>query len=497
MESDGKVAPDLSSLLSVNQLDFRLPPSLSVANSRAMKQYRSSRQVHEFGSMIEIVLSTGASYIDMKNSFLSFDVQCSEPVVRSTISLPSNAGWQQLFNAYTCVHSSGVELDRQKESVGEWEQIRNYYEKDAHWRKTVAGALWGHRDVDNTKRRVYTAPSSTASVTFGPGGTAGATNLAAAPAPLVANALNGIVQPISSFTNSTTTLNDIVPDQYANQYPATLPANTPIRVVIPFSCIAPMFANANLCPSYLCAGLRIELYTSLAKKFFVSAAAPPGTWTIQNVRANMESFTLTDAITRKLAQISASSGLEWNWTAVHWIAHNPIEDQFSIHVSRSMSRANNVVLKVRDLEATSKETDDSYSSQAWLAPGYGDGATGGRLTSIAKVNGTLQALQVQLGSQFMPSKPIDNLPEAIHSALKVFGGMRRTDTSIGLTLEEFAGKETAAYAGAAAAPDVAFTPSVGILAVPLESSSTLQQSGSVTICCFFILKKCLQKLLCV
>jgi hypothetical protein len=386
-----------------------------------------------------------------------------------------------------------VELDRQKESVGEWEQIKNFYEKDAHWRKTVAGALWGHRDVDNTKRRVYTAPSSTASVTFGPGGTVGTTPLVAAPAALVANALNGIVQPISSFTNSTTTLNDIVPDNYANQYPAQLPANTPIRVVIPFSCIAPMFANANLCPSYLCAGLRIELYTSSAKKYFVSAGAPPGTWTIQNVRANMESFTLTDAITRKLAQISASSGLEWNWTAVHWIAHNPIEDQFSIHVSRSMSRANNVVLKVRDLEATSKETDDSYSSQAWLAPGYGDGATGDRLTSIAKVNGTLQALQVQLGSQFMPSKPIDNLPEAIHSALKVFGGMRRTDTSIGLTLEEFAGKETAAYAGAVAAPDVAFTPSVGILAVPLESSSTLQQSGSVTIYCFIIFKKCLQK----
>jgi hypothetical protein len=118
MESDGKVAPDLSSLLSVNQLDFRLPPSLSVANSRSMKQYRSSRQVHEFGSMIEIVLSTGASYIDMKNSFLSFDVLCSEPVNRSTISLPSNAGWQQLFNAYTIVHSSGVHTHTHTQRMG-------------------------------------------------------------------------------------------------------------------------------------------------------------------------------------------------------------------------------------------------------------------------------------------------------------------------------------------------------------------------------------------
>jgi hypothetical protein len=150
-----------------------------------------------------------------------------------------------------------------------------------------------------------------------------------------------------------------------------------------------------------------------------------------------------------------------------------------------MSRANNVVLKVRDLKSTSEAKEDSYSSQAWLADKYGDGATDGagdvnqRATSIEKVNGTLKQLQVQLGSQFMPSKPIDNLPEAIHSALKTFGGMRRTDTSIGLTVQEFAGEETAAYAsGAVSTPNVAFTPSIGIMAIPLESSSTLQQSGA-------------------
>jgi hypothetical protein len=276
-----------------------------------MKQYRSSRQKHEFGSMIELVLSTGASYIDFKNSFLSFDVQCSVDVDRSQISLPSNAGWQQLFNAYTIVHSSGVELDRQRESVGEWEQIKNYYEKDAHWRKTVAGALWGHRDADVTKRREYTAPESVLEGTFLKNGVAqnygGETfeNLPGAVAALPANALTGATFTANPGSLDKVTLNDIVPDQYKNQYPNLLPANTPIRVVIPFSCLAPMFANANLAPSYLCAGLRIELYTSLARKFFVSAAVPDSsTWTIQNVRANMESFTLTDAITRKLAQVS-------------------------------------------------------------------------------------------------------------------------------------------------------------------------------------------------
>jgi hypothetical protein len=303
-------------------------------------------------------------------------------------------------------------------------------------------------------------------------------NLSGGAEALPSNSLTGATFEATPAALETTTLNDIVPDQYANQYPEQLDPNTPIRVVIPFACIAPMFANSNLCPSYLCAGLRIELYTNLASKFFVSAGAPAGVWTIQNVRANMESFTLADAITRKMAQISASSGLEWNWTAVHQISHNPAEDQFSIHVSRSMSRANNVVLKVRDLATTSAFGEDSFASQAWLAPGYGAGATGARATSIAKVNGTLAQLQVQLGSQFFPSKPIDNLPEAIHSALKTFGGMRRTDTSIGLTVQEFAGKEMSPYAGAGAAPIVQFTPSVGVLAVPLESSSTLQQAGA-------------------
>jgi hypothetical protein len=275
-----------------------------------MKQYRSSRQKHEFGSMIELVLSTGASYIDFKNSFLSFDVECSAAVKRSEVSLPSNAGWQQLFNAYTIVHSSGVELDRQKESVGEWEQIKNYYEHDAHWRKTVAGALWSHRDSDDTKRREFTDPESIIEGTFFTNGIAmdykdeNKVDLSDGD-PFPANGLTGVTFTADPGSIKKVTLNDIVPDQYANQYPEEFPANEPIRVVIPFSCLAPMFANANLAPSYLCAGLRIELYTSLASKFFVSKSAPiNGNWTIKNVRANMESFTLTDAITRKLAQVS-------------------------------------------------------------------------------------------------------------------------------------------------------------------------------------------------
>lgn len=268
-----------------------------------MKQYRSSRQEHEFGSMIELVLSTGASYIDFKNSFLSFDVQCSNPVKRSEVSLPSNAGWQQLFNAYTIVHSSGVELDRQKESVGEWEQIKNYYEHDAHWRKTVAGALWSHRDSDDTKRREFTPVTNQSKLSITANGATSSTILDVNNH-LLQSSLVG-VEVAGALTQTTITLNDIVPDQYANQYPEEFPANEPIRVVIPFSCLAPMFANANLAPSYLCAGLRIELYTSLASKFFVSKNAPgDGAWTIKNVRANMESFTLTDAITRKLAQVS-------------------------------------------------------------------------------------------------------------------------------------------------------------------------------------------------
>ena len=201
-----------------------------------------------------------------------------------------------------------MELDRQKESVGEYEQIKNYYEKDAHWRKTVAGALWGHRDVDDTKRRTFTPAGNLSKLSITNNGGTSVAVVDAVNRHLNVDSLAG-VEIDGSLTQTTTTLNDIVPDQYANQYPATLPANTPIRVVIPFACIAPMFANSNLCPSYLCAGLRIELYTNLASKFFVAAGAPTNSsWTIQNVRANMESFTLADAITRKLAQISASSG---------------------------------------------------------------------------------------------------------------------------------------------------------------------------------------------
>lgn len=425
MEDDNKA--DLSSLLEVNRLDYRLPPSLSIATSRSMKTFRSAKHTHVMGiDQVDFQLSSGAAYVDLLNSFISFEVKFDAPAAMTDIEFPAHAGFANMIQGYRIIHSSGVELDRQNDAVGEYIQIKDYYDCSKASRRTK-GSLYRLND------KIH--PTKVA---------------------LVPN-LHELRAGLDIATLGSTDL-----------------SGRSYRVVIPLATLAPIFNNDLLAPSFLTAGLRIELLFHTPQHFFVKDTAwPAGSSVLINrPEIHLESFQLTDSITRKLSQISASSGLEWYWDAVHHMSNIVSESEVTIQVTRALSRANNIMVKSRSNANMNNQKKDSLASLPW---NYNETDVAAALPLEQGGDGTLEAFQVQLGAQFMPSQPIQHVEQFLHSAYKTFSQMRRSDEVGGPELGEFTGiKEVQG----AADKESKYVGGLAIAAIPLESSSTLQQSGS-------------------
>lgn len=441
MIDDEDSKTDLSSLLEVNRLDYRLPPSLSIATSRSMKVFRSSKHEHVMGdSQVDFQLSSGAAYVDLLNSYLSFSVKFAGVAPITGVKMPAHAGFLQMIKGYRVIHSSGVELDRMNTSVGEWTQIQNYYNRSAGTRRT-AGTLYNMNDSIN--------PVS------------------------ITQYMSGAQEVSKQNLNNTTADAVFTSPDDARGYE--------FRVVIPLAHLAGIFDQDLMAPSFLTAGLRIELEFYNKEHFFVKTDSVWGandSCTIIKPEINLECFQLTDSIVRKLSQISASSGLEWYWDAVHNMSSTLADSQVTVQVTRALSRANNIVVKSRHDTAVGRHNFDSYASQPWV---YGvNDTTGG---DEEKGNaGNMSGFQIQLGAQFIPSQPIVYKEDFLHSAMKTWSQFRRNDETGSVEMPTFTGvkQRDASTIAAPAVPAnfAVYKPGLAVCAVPLESSSTLQQSGS-------------------
>jgi hypothetical protein len=655
-------AADIASLLDANQLDYRLAPSLSIATSRSMRSYPALQSTYTMGDKITIVPSTGATFGDLANSFLAFDLVFINNTAAPNYQpidgarIPGYCGYAQMFSDYAITHSSGVEMDRQTSAVGEWVQIEQYYNM-SHQKRRIQGSTYLHNespwpmcpiidtsaaydeackstwylpDMNGTKviqpgtltpagvnmnqfetqwadnlgppnvfYQVNTGPAGSLAVnrplvvagtqadfgaglaisrTFGPGPTDGETQEPQWEGLLPISSLttvtgqNGIrndpqvtdaIDPVAPFPTSDDTWrqkyarvnqptrNGISVVTGSTTAPVTNNVATyvsgwqsgfkedqdlsgkRVHVVIPLTHILPIFRNNLLAPPYLIAGLRIELGTYAKETFFqtvtvinstnFNADYKQFTWNplhsvqIQNPVINFETFTLTDAITRKIAQISAASGLEWSWDAIHQSFTTTSSQTFSYQINRAISRANIVVVKTRSVNNLSDPAENYFASDPWnspvnpgrsaIPPVYptAQPAAGSPSTADQLYDGTMSNFQVQLGALYIPSQPILLTSEFLHSALKTFCQFRRNDEVGGVPLFQFIGQaysiaplETDLVSAVAQASGGAnpvyplvsltsnftnanfsrFIPSLAISCVPLESSSTLQQSGA-------------------
>ena len=451
---------DISSLLEVNRLDYRLPPSLSIATSRSMKVYKSMESSYIAGSaQMQFTLSSGATYVDFLNSFLRFKVKMPNNTVGNP-KMPAHCGWAQLIRQIRIVHSSGVEIDRTKDSVGEWIQIQNYYDRSEACRRTQ-GSLYSLND---------TARASSLTMS---GNT-------------ITRAKEGLnVSDAESKTN-TTPLGDYLPSD-ANEafYIDGDVSNREFDVCIPLAHLAGFFNVDLLALSFLAAGLQVHIDFYKPDHFFVTSTGNNGipiTPTMLNPaipwqgdlkiispEMHLETFTLTDSILRKLSQISSSSGLEWYFDAVHQMNHTVGESDLSMQITRALSRANNVIVKSRNAKYLGNSLVDSYASQSWVLP-----TEEGGIQEDVKQDGTLVEFQVQLGAQYIPSRSLQTKKEVLHSSLKTFSQFRRSDEVGGVDDSQFSGIRT----NLATETEGVYLSGLAVAAVPLESSSTLQQSGA-------------------
>lgn len=440
MMDDEDSKSDLSSLLEVNRLDYRLPPSLSIATSRSMKTFRSSKHSHIMGeSQVDFQLSSGAAYVDLLNSYLSFEVTFTDAVGEvENVFIPAHAGFLQMIKGYRVIHSSGVELDRMNTAVGEWTQIQNYYNRSASTRRTT-GTLYNMNDSINPQE--------------------------------IKHYMAGINEVNKANKQILQTAVVSVDDARLHKF----------RVVIPLAHLAGIFDQDLMAPSFLTAGLRIELEFYPKEHFFIKTDAWSVNTTVQITKPeiNLECFQLTDSIVRKLSQISASSGLEWYWDAVHNMTSTMNAKEVTVQVTRALSRANNIVVKARHDSAVGRHNLDSYASLPWVY-GLDEDVTG---TDQEKgASGNMSQFQIQLGAQFIPSQPIQYREDFLHSCMKTWSQFRRNDEVGGIEMPSFTGIKINAASALAAPPVLAnyalYKPGIAVAAVPLESSSTLQQSGS-------------------
>lgn len=484
MEMGSEEKADISSLLEVNRLDYRLPPSLSIATSRAMKVYRSHVQDYVAGrDQMQFTLSSGATYVDFLNSYLRFQVRVPPQSAGVNPKMPAHCGWANMIRQIRIIHSSGVEIDRFKDSVGEWIQIKNYYDRSESQRKTQ-GSLYGLNDTGRAS-----LPS-------------GVTN------ELLERAKQGLNIPVQTLPavgddalEQGDTLESNGADAPFSQI-NKLASGSPFQsqefvydVAIPLCHLCSFFDVDLLAPSFLSAGMQIYIDFYPPSHFFVcgtDVTGVPKTTTIAGdfvgdvtltkAEMHLETFTLTDSIVRKLSQISASSGLEWYFDSVHQASIVTGSDSLSMQITRALSRANNVIVKTRNDKWLGNSLLDSYASQAWVLPDTENNLNDPSLPGVdprslldKDLDGTMEEFQVQLGAQYIPSRSITGRKEMMHSAYKTFSQFRRSDVLGGPDTAQYGGiRVTAQQAGVVGE----YLPGVAISAVPLESSSTLQQSGA-------------------
>lgn len=448
---DEKANDQVASLLMVNGLDYRMPPSLSVAVTRSHASYNSNQQEYLPGQAINVVMSNGAQYVNFRESYIRFRVtmtgdsrannaapfpydrwafsqQAVQPkyMADNQLNVPARNGVTNLFNALRWIHSSGTLIEEMPQDMALWTYIKNRYTmpSDEVW---STGSLMEF-GVVNTGQDVYHVALTAGTV------------------------------------------------------PAAVPASS-YEYVVPLSVLADCFNQQQLCPSFISAGSRLELQLSPFVQAFTrisnATPLPPAvspvvgdapldpvntSYKIDRFSLVLQQVQLTDAIVRALSNISASSGLEYPFVSIATNTTINSNDRGSIQQSRALSRANAVIVARREA------TQVSGATQADRASFCPSGLIGTDL--ISPVPGIAE-YSVQLAGQTIPLAPISTPKEAMWHALVAFGHAFDPSTCTPVSYLNFKG--VGDFTGAIATN---WSVSDAIYCVSLETSSNLNQSGT-------------------
>jgi hypothetical protein len=140
-------------LMSANNLIYKVPPDLSVTNSRKLVKSFFQQSRYNKNQSAVCIINSGDNMVDGRNSYLQFSVERKATAAGVSSSWGSGSALN-LINRVTITTASGVELDR-TDSVNliAYDMLR--WTKTTEWFDTV-GSLMGYGEA--AKQHTNTSP---------------------------------------------------------------------------------------------------------------------------------------------------------------------------------------------------------------------------------------------------------------------------------------------------------------------------------------------------
>ena len=341
-----------ASILAVNQMTYVLQPDLSVCVSRTMCKNYPQAQQHAPRDTISFILNTGSAWVDFKDSYLELTIEN-----KSTGGTDQHAFWGANGCSAANIINRLTISSRSGQVIERIDRCNQLAAIRVLWEKN---ASWAE---------------------YGPG----------------------------SATGIAKTADDLDWDDGVGSR---------VRFVIPLGMISPFFDTCNqLVPCQLSSGMKIELLLEDAAVAMVmkSSAATAG-YLVSSCSLNLQSYLLSDVVSRTLSEMSSQSGLE----LVHETVYSAIGQRSSTVLNTEFSKAASRVLKAIYHERPTASQDSTVSKFA--AVSWSD-ATPGLYFCLEQ--------QWRLGAQYFPNTSIrgdscrESAPEVYAAALQAFGTFAR------------------------------------------------------------------------
>lgn len=367
MQDTGGEVINTETLVSLNNLNYNIEPDCTVAVNATYKKHFFANTTAEPNRSNMCVLNSGADYIDMRRSFLSFDFSLTSSGSSSIVqdgaapqtaaNLKSSSGFManavptrgltdigfgggsalNLIQRIVVQSRSGDEICRVENAAYINHVLLNYCYGQDYAQSVGSDFGFGNKKADTR---------------------------------------NGSTVQDSSYY--------IWKDVYSVE-------QVKRRFNIPMYLLSGFFNYDRLLPSMLCSGLRIQIDFSPIKEALVMSRPNEQinssiSYVIENLHIDAKSIQLTDAVQRFLNEVSATSGLEVVYTDINSTNVNVPTGggEFHVEVRQACARAIKAWARVRDARAQTDYLRDSYAADDWLIPSF----------------------QWRLGSLYFPQQPV-------------------------------------------------------------------------------------------
>lgn len=326
----------MSNLLKLNKLNFTVPKSFSVVTKRSQVRTKAQNSNYTENDTMSILCNSGDLFWYGKNSYLIFEVEMiSADLGIETAAFGKRGSAINLFDTVTLTSASGTEIDR-REQVYIDAYLNDCFKcQESYW-KTMK-EVEGASLVDDGQE-------------------------------------------------------------------VTRIAGTAVkRYIVPLRCLSHLFDSENLLPANLMSGMRIDITLNRKQIAFLWSGTYTGTpvtaYAIKNLEIVADAYQLSDAVTKKLNQISATSGLEVLYNGVLQNSRVTGSTEILLNTTQSCSRAVRVVAFNRLKTSAEAYNQDSIR---------GEGAS--KYTSF----------QINVGSLYYPLQTITNTEAMYAYALMAF-----------------------------------------------------------------------------